>query len=139
VSVETPSHDVTTEQPERAAVSRPRSTGRIGAFIALVVGSFVFAYPLLWMIATSLRTRGGIAAAGISLWPVQWKFANYVDGLTAFDFWRYLANSVISTLVPVVLTVAVSSLVGFAFARIRPAEPGYCSPSSSAPCRCRPR
>jgi multiple sugar transport system permease protein len=118
VTVETPSHDMTTEPPERAPVSSARSTGQIGAFITLVVGSFVFAYPFLWMIATSLRTRGGIAEAGISLWPVQWKFSNYIDGLTAFDFWRYLANSVISTLVPVALTVLISSMVGFAFARI---------------------
>jgi multiple sugar transport system permease protein len=118
VIVETDSRDMTSTRRAPATGSRPRSTGQIGAFIALVVGSFVFAYPFLWMIATSLRTRSGIAEAGISLWPVQWKFSNYVDGLTAFDFWRYLTNSVISTLVPVVLTVLISSLVGFAFARI---------------------
>lgn len=118
VTVETGSRDITYARREPTSASRPRSTGQIGAFIALVVGSFVFAYPFLWMLATSLRTRGGIAAAGISLWPVQWQFSNYVHGLGAFDFWRYLANSVISTLVPVVLTVLISSLVGFAFARI---------------------
>jgi multiple sugar transport system permease protein len=118
VPVETASRDITSGRREPAPAAPPRSAGPIGAFITLVVGSFVFAYPFLWMIATSLRTRSGIAEAGISLWPVQWRFANYVDGLTAFDFWRYLTNSVISTLVPVVLTVLVSSLVGFAFARI---------------------
>jgi multiple sugar transport system permease protein len=118
VTVETDSHETTSTRRTPAPPPRPRSTGQVGAFIALVVGSFVFAYPFLWMIATSLRTRGGIAEAGISLWPVQWRFSNYLDGLTAFDFWRYLTNSVISTLVPVVLTVLISSLVGFAFARI---------------------
>lgn len=106
--------------PERAprGTSRPGPAGQIGAFVALVAGSLIFAYPFLWMVSTSLRTRGGIAEAGVSLWPVQWEFSNYVDALTAFDFWRYFGNSVISTLVPVVLTVLVSSLVGFAFARI---------------------
>jgi multiple sugar transport system permease protein len=118
VTVETDRPNSTAEREEPAPVRRPNGSGRLGAFLALVVGSFVFAYPFLWMIATSLRTRGGIAAAGVSLWPVQWKFSNYADGLTAFDFWRYLANSVVSTLIPVVLTVLISSLVGFAFARI---------------------
>ncbi|WP_369374047.1 carbohydrate ABC transporter permease [Promicromonospora sp. Populi] len=99
-------------------VTQPRPAGQVGAFITLLLGSLVFAYPFLWMISTSLRTRSGIAEAGVSLWPVQWQFSNYVDALTAFDFWRYLGNSLITTLVPVVLTVLVSSLVGFAFARV---------------------
>lgn len=85
----------------------------------LVVGSIVFAYPLLWMIATSLRTPQGVAQAGARLWPVQWDVANYSQGLSSFPFWHYLTNSLITTLVPVVVTVLVSSLVGFAFARMR--------------------
>jgi ABC-type glycerol-3-phosphate transport system permease component len=95
--------------------SRP---GRVLAFLSLVVGSFVFAYPFLWMVATSLRTNQGVARAGISLWPIQWRFANYSDGLASFPFWRYLGNSVLSTVIPVVGTVLISSLAGFAFARI---------------------
>jgi multiple sugar transport system permease protein len=96
-------------------LSRP---GRALAFLSLLTGSFVFAYPFLWMVATSLRTNQGVARAGVSLWPIQWRFANYTDGLASFPFWRYLGNSVLSTVIPVVGTVLVSSLAGFAFARI---------------------
>jgi multiple sugar transport system permease protein len=102
-------------------VSGPRELSRPGkalAFLSLLAGSFVFAYPFLWMIATSLRTNQGVARAGISLWPIQWRFANYTEGLASFPFWRYLGNSVLSTLIPVVGTVLISSLAGFAFARI---------------------
>ncbi|WP_049570647.1 carbohydrate ABC transporter permease [Streptomyces sp. SBT349] len=116
--------------PARSDTARhtaPRSGGgplapsrlrRTGSLIALVVGSFVFAYPFLWMIATSLRTRQGVAEAGVSLWPVQWHVQNYADGLSAFPFWQYLGNSLLTTVPPVVFTVLSSSLVGFAFARI---------------------
>ena len=96
-------------------LSRP---ARVLAFLSLLTGSFVFAYPFLWMVATSLRTNQGVARAGISLWPIQWRFANYTEGLSSFPFWRYLGNSVLSTVIPVVGTVLVSSLAGFAFARI---------------------
>ena len=96
-------------------LSRP---ARVVAFLSLLTGSFVFAYPFLWMVATSLRTNQGVARAGISLWPIQWRFANYTEGLSSFPFWRYLGNSVLSTVIPVVGTVLVSSLAGFAFARI---------------------
>jgi len=102
-------------------VSGPRELSRPGkafAFLSLLVGSFVFAYPFLWMVATSLRTNQGVARAGINLWPIQWRFANYTEGLASFPFWRYLGNSVLSTVIPVVGTVLISSLAGFAFARI---------------------
>ncbi|MFZ4893131.1 carbohydrate ABC transporter permease [Plantibacter sp. Mn2098] len=88
------------------------------SFLVLVVGSFAFAYPFLWMISTSLRTRQGVASGGISLWPIQWEFSNYSNGLASFPFWQYLGNSLLSTIIPVVFTVLVSSFVGFAFARI---------------------
>jgi multiple sugar transport system permease protein len=102
----------------RTPAARRRSGGLLPTLV-LVVGSFAFAYPFLWMIATSLRTRQGVARAGVSLWPVQWNLENYSSGLSAFPFWRYLANSLITTSIPVVVTVLVSSLAGFAFARLR--------------------
>ncbi|AMM19450.1 hypothetical protein AX769_03950 [Frondihabitans sp. PAMC 28766] len=95
--------------------SPPRKAVQVGV---LVLGSVLFAYPFIWMIATSLRTQLGVASGGIALWPVQWQFSNYVNGLSAFPFWKYLANSAISTIVPVVGTVVISSMVGFALARI---------------------
>lgn len=103
----------------RRGSARGMSPGtRAAATIALLVGSFVFIYPFLWMLATSLRTPQGVASGGISLWPIQWAFSNYTEGLASFPFLKYLTNSVISTLIPVVGTVLVSSFVGFAFARI---------------------
>jgi ABC-type glycerol-3-phosphate transport system permease component len=86
--------------------------------IVLIVGSFVFAYPFLWMIATSLRTQQGVAEGGIGLFPLQWRFSNYADALSSFPFWAYLGNSLLSTLIPVIGTTLTGSLVGFALARI---------------------
>lgn len=92
--------------------------GKVASLTVLIVGSLIFAYPFLWMIATSLRTRQGIALGGITLWPIQWEFSNYTNGLSSFPFWTYVSNSLLTTLIPVVGTVLVSSIVGFAFARI---------------------
>lgn len=86
--------------------------------ILLIAGSFVFIYPFLWMISTSLRTPAGIASSGIGLWPVQWAFENFVQALTAFPFWSYLGSTLLTTLIPVVTMVVMSSVAGFAFARI---------------------
>ncbi|WP_327587912.1 carbohydrate ABC transporter permease [Nonomuraea sp. NBC_00507] len=106
------------ERRRRVSPTEPSRISRLIALVALIIGSTVFAYPFIWMIATALRTNEGIAAGGISIWPIQWQWSNFSDGLGSFPFWLYLGNSVISTFVPVVFTVLVSSLVGFAFARI---------------------
>lgn len=122
---------VSVSAPEQAPVRRPaRSNGnggrrrqssasRVVTIAGLVVGSLVFVYPFLWMIASALRTQAGVSRGGVALWPVQWKWSNFSDGLNSFPFWRYLGNSLLSTLIPVVAVVVSSSLVGFAFARIR--------------------
>jgi ABC-type glycerol-3-phosphate transport system permease component len=103
---------------QRRTSTEPTRAQQLLQVVVLVIGSVVFAYPFLWMIATSLRSRQGVASGGITLWPIQWQFSNYADALNAFPFWQYLGNTILATLLPVVFTVLSSSLVGFAFARI---------------------
>lgn len=102
-----------------SATSKPSATGKVATVLLLLIGSVVFVYPFLWMIATALRTPAGVAHAGVALWPIQWQWSNFGDGLSSFPFWRYLGNSLLSTLIPVAAVAFSSSLIGFAFARIR--------------------
>ncbi len=103
---------------KRRASTEPTRIQVLFQLIFLILGSVIFAYPFLWMIATSLRTRQGVAEAGIAIWPVQWEFSNYAAALTSFPFWQYFGNTLLATLLPVAFTVLSSSFVGFAFARI---------------------
>lgn len=119
-----PSKEIPRAQAGKTARARKSPTdgtsaARYTSVVVLVVGSVVFVYPFLWMIATALRTQAGVSSGGIALWPVQWQWSNFSSGLNSFPFWRYFGNSLLSTLVPVVAVVYSSSLVGFAFARIR--------------------
>ncbi|XVV15744.1 carbohydrate ABC transporter permease [Actinoplanes sp. CA-131856] len=102
-----------------SATSRDSKGGRIATVALLLVGSVIFIYPFLWMIATALRTPAGVSDAGIAIWPIQWQWSNFSDALGSFPFWRYLTNSLLSTLIPVVAVALSSSLIGFAFARIK--------------------
>jgi multiple sugar transport system permease protein len=89
------------------------------AYLLLVMGSIVFLYPFLWMLAASLRSLEEVAVSGMSLWPQSWRWDNYVKALNAFPFWRYLINSLLTTLIPIIGVVFSCSLVGYAFARLR--------------------
>jgi multiple sugar transport system permease protein len=85
----------------------------------LVLGSVVFLYPFLWMVATSLRSLAGVGREGASIWPSEFLWSNYYRAFTSFPFWIYLLNSVLTTFIPIVGTVLSCSLAGFAFARIK--------------------
>ncbi|MFN8447695.1 MAG: carbohydrate ABC transporter permease [Anaerolineae bacterium] len=81
--------------------------------------SVVFLYPLLWMAASSVRSLEEIAKSGLNLIPQVWRFDNYITVFNSFPFWMYLKNSLLTTIIPIISTTLVSSLVAFAFARIR--------------------
>ena len=96
----------------------------------LAAGSVVFLFPLWWMVVVSLETpeRAGAAMTGsdgIALWPRSPQWGNYAQALAEMGsepwvgFINALANSIVVTTLVVVGTVLSSSLVGFAFARLR--------------------
>ncbi|GAA2243635.1 carbohydrate ABC transporter permease [Herbiconiux moechotypicola] len=86
-----------------------------GVFLALtgVLGA-VFLYPLVWTAITSFSPRPGTGQSE------GWGIGNYT-ALAEFQagLWTYLANSFIVSLITVALTLVVSILGGYAFARFR--------------------
>jgi len=98
--------------------------------LALVAGSALFVFPLWWMAVVSLETpdRAGAAvtgSGGLALWPAEPQWANYADAIreTGSRPWEgfqdALANSIVVTTLTVIGTALSSSLVGYAFARLR--------------------
>ncbi len=106
-----------------------RRASIFGSFV-LVAGAAVFLFPLWWMLVVSLETpdRAGAAitgGTGVTLWPPDPQWSNYATALRKMGsvpwqgFTDALANSIVITTLVVVGTVLSSSLVGFAFARLR--------------------
>ncbi|MSR69996.1 MAG: carbohydrate ABC transporter permease [Phycisphaerales bacterium] len=99
-------------------------------YTLLVSGAVIMLLPLWWMFVVSLETpeRAGAAVGGtggIALWPESPQWLNYPQALREMGsvqwqgFLNALANSIVITTLVVIGTVLSSSLVGFAFARIR--------------------
>ncbi|WP_428964929.1 carbohydrate ABC transporter permease [Micromonospora fluostatini] len=109
--------------PSDATPSRPpRSPGVTVAGIALrtpywvLTGSvgLVFLAPLLWTAVASVSPQAGTNQVD------GWGFGNYAT-LASYQagVWRYLANSALVSLLTVALTLLISFLGGYAFARFR--------------------
>lgn len=88
----------------------------------LTITSLVFALPIVWLLATSLKTDAQVVRAD-SLQeffvpqPVAWE--NYQKASERIPFWRYFGNTTLVTALAIGGTAIASSLVAFAFARYR--------------------
>jgi len=86
--------------------------------IFLISVSITCLYPLLWMIASSLKTQDMIFR-DISLIPHQFRIENYVLAWKEGGFGRNFFNSILYTVSVVFGIVIVSSMAAYAFSRLK--------------------
>jgi multiple sugar transport system permease protein len=93
---------------------------RVVVHVLLIAGAAAMIYPLLWMIASSLRPPELVFTES-GLIPSDFRFENYYIGWNSlpFDFGRYYANSFLISGLTVVGNVIACSMAAYAFARIR--------------------
>ncbi|WP_136685969.1 carbohydrate ABC transporter permease [Falsirhodobacter xinxiangensis] len=96
-----------------------RSLWRIAIHAALIASSVLMLYPLLWMMAASVRPEAEIFSSG-SLWPSDWSFQAYSRGWTLLGvgFGTFFSNSFIIAALSVAGNLFSCSLAAFAFARL---------------------
>jgi multiple sugar transport system permease protein len=86
--------------------------------LGLAAGALLTLAPLLWMTAASFMAPGEANRLPPPLWPEAPTLDNYRQLFTRLDMLRYLVNSAIVTTVATVLSVVVTSLAGYAFAKL---------------------
>jgi multiple sugar transport system permease protein len=97
---------------------RPLSSWHIATYVTLIVLGALYLLPLLWMIATSMKTGPQAIANPPTVIPSPIVWANYPRALTQIDFPLALRNSLVYAVPAVVGTVFSCSLVAYGFARI---------------------
>jgi len=88
-------------------------------FITTFIGifAFVWIFPILWTVWTSLRPYNDIISYGIFSWPRHLNFNNYVNAIREMHIGIYLTNSLIVTIPSVILTLFFGSLIAFVVTR----------------------
>lgn len=74
--------------------------------------------PFLWIISTSLRLPADSFKLPPSFLPTSFHYENYVKVFTSFPFARTIFNSLKVAVIVVVSNIIVSTMAGYAFARI---------------------
>lgn len=90
---------------------------KAGIHLFLILVSLTCLFPLLWMVACSLKTQDTIFM-DMSLWPKEFHFENYVQAWKGGNFGNYFLNSVFYTVVVIFFIVWFSSMAAYAFSRL---------------------
>jgi len=98
----------------RAAGLRP-----VISHALLVLVALLFAAPLIYAFATSLKPVDEVFTSPPTLVGSELRFDNYIEAFRFAPFGRYFFNSFLVAITGTAVVLAVSSLSAFAFARLR--------------------
>lgn len=124
MSAVTPVRPSTATPVGRTRPPRPRtlSAFRSGPFTygLLVILSAIFMVPLVFVISIALASDASVSTGQLTILPRDWEFSNFVKIFqTSLPVGSFLINSVIISVTSAIGQVLSSSLVGYAFARLR--------------------
>lgn len=88
-------------------------------YIFILVLSFLFAYPLLWTLASSFKPADEMFIFPPTLLPQNPQISNYARVMTAVPFGQWFLNTVIVVVLSTLGTVLSASLVAYSLARCR--------------------
>ena len=92
---------------------------KIIVYLLLGAGSIVILLPLQWMISTSLKPLSHVFRFPPEFLPQKVVWSNYPDALTQLPFDLYFANTMFIVILCLLGEVIVSSIVAYAFSRLR--------------------
>lgn len=92
---------------------------RYASYAILILGSVAMLLPFFWMLSTSLKPERGIFTMPPQWIPNPLIFDNYVNVWQKTDLARGMLNSTFIAVITTVGEIFVSTLAGFAFARMR--------------------
>ncbi|RKN70142.1 carbohydrate ABC transporter permease [Paenibacillus ginsengarvi] len=97
--------------------------GELIHYVTILSLSFVFLYPMLYMISQSFMTGKDVADALVQWIPKSLSFENFVYAFKSLNYMRHFTNSVIISLGGALLQLVGCAIAGYGFARYR--FPGY--------------
>ena len=86
------------------------------AFLILVAVAVLF--PFYWMIISSLKSLEEYRQSVPTFWPQHVLWSNYAEAFTQANLWRLFGNTVFVGIVSTILSLVITILAAFAFARL---------------------
>lgn len=111
-----------TDQPisrEQQLAQHRLRAARVLLYVVIAILLVPFIFPLWWMITSSLKSNAQVFAFPPTLWPQDPQWQNYADVFELQPFVQQYWNSLYIAVVVTAGVILISSMAGYAFARIR--------------------
>ena len=101
----------------RTGWHRRKLTHRILLYVFLTVFTFAVAFPFLWMISSSLKTKNEVMNS-FSLIPDQFLWGNFAEAFNGAPFGRYIFNSAFTAVMIVAIQIVNSAMIAYALTQL---------------------
>jgi len=105
--------------PRQRRVTKALDLAGLIITLATVIGGILWAFPLYWAVATTLKPENEVVQPGIQLLPQHWTIDAYVHVLTGTNIGRWYLNSLFTAGVITVVVVAMSAAAGYAISQLK--------------------
>jgi ABC-type glycerol-3-phosphate transport system permease component len=96
-----------------------RTAARLLTHLLLLGGGFLWMYPFLWALGSSLKSTDGFFNEGLNFIPQEVEWYNYVNAWNEASFGQYFFNTVFTSALTVLFTLLFTGMAGYVLARTR--------------------
>nr|WP_154120751.1 carbohydrate ABC transporter permease [Paenibacillus monticola] len=97
---------------------KPKFIGKILLQVVLILVAVTQIYPLIWLAFFSLKDNSEIFSGDVLGLPKQLLWGNYAKALSDGHILTYFFNSVLVTVVTIILVLILSAMTGYAITRM---------------------
>ncbi len=103
-----------------------RNGKKLSTLILLIIGSILFLFPMIWMVASSTKTdveiykqMGKLSGFLPNIRNISSWFDGYKSVIINYNIWKYALNSIFYAFIILIGNIIVNSLAGYALAKFR--------------------
>ena len=87
--------------------------------VLLIIGTITVFFPLYMAVIIAFKKPSEMTndVAGALALPKNWSFSNFTEAMQVTDFWHSLGNSLLITLVIILLAILIHSIAGYVIGR----------------------
>ena len=104
----------------RRPILRPGWFGTAVSYAYLTILTVVAAFPLAWVLVSSVKAPGELTTNPTSFWPKELTLQHYQTVLSQLRFGTNIGNSVLVALATTLISLAISALAAYGIVRFSP-------------------
>ncbi len=105
-------------QQVTAASTAMKILVKTGVYLFLSIMALIVLFPFYWMIISSLKTLAEYRQPTPTFWPQQMMYSNYSEAFSTANLGRLFLNTAYVGIVSTILSLVITVLSAFAFARL---------------------